>query len=386
MRPKRYPWLLWAVCLLLIAFAAYSLVATGGVDPGTEPSTPAQRWGDLLMATISASAGAVILSRRGSTLIGWLFFAFGYLGALQQLGISYASACVDDPGSCYLGLLVVLDGLWFLTVALGLGGLFLLFPDGRIPKERRWLAVSLVAAGLGSLATLPFTSELYHIDGVTNPWGVDAPPVMATANEIAGVVVFFLAVIAIIDFALRARKAEGISRLQNRWLALAGLLTVLGGVLSVVGQQLGVDLGWAWSIGTATIPVAVTMAITRHRLYDIDRLFSRTLSYALVVGLLAVIFVAGVVWIPSALSLGDSQLLVAGSTLAVAALFNPVRKRVQGLVDRRFNRSRYDAERVMDAFAGSLRDRVDPDAVVGDWVEVVQDTMQPSTAGVWVRS
>ena len=223
------------------------------------------------MATIWATAGAVILSRRGSKTIGWIFLAFGFLGPLQQLGISYASTCVDDPGSCYLGLLVVVDGLWFLTVVLGLGGLFLLFPDGRLPKGRGWLAVSLLLAGLGSLALVPFTPELYHLDGVPNPWSVDAPQVMATIDEIAGVVVFLLAVTAIIDFAWRARQAEGLIRLQNRWLTLAGLLTVLGGAFSVVGEEIGVDLGWAWSLGTATIPLAVTMAITRHRLYDIDR-------------------------------------------------------------------------------------------------------------------
>ncbi len=337
------------------------------------------------MATIWATAGAVILSRRGSKTIGWIFLAFGFLGPLQQLGISYASTCVDDPGSCYLGLFVVVDGLWFLTVVLGLGGLFLLFPDGRLPKGRGWLAVSLLLAGLGSLALVPFTPELYHLDGVPNPWSVDAPPVMATIDEIAGVVVFLLAVTAIIDFAWRARQAEGLIRLQNRWLTLAGLLTVLGGAFSVVGEEIGVDLGWAWSLGTATIPLAVTMAITRHRLYDIDRLFSRTLSYAVVVGLLGLVFAAGVVWIPSILDLGNSQLLVAGSTLAVAALFNPLRKRVQGLVDRKFNRSRYDVERVIDVFIGSLRDRVDPDGVVDDWVGVVRNTMQPSTSGVWVR-
>ena len=161
------------------------------------------------MATISATAGAVILSRRGSITIGWIFIAFGLLGSLQQLGISYASTCVDDPGSCYLGLLVVVDGLWFLTVVLGLGGLFLLFPDGRIPKGRRWLAVSLLSAVLGSLLLVPFTPELYHLDGVPNPWAIDAPPVMAAIEEVAGVVVFLLAAIATVDFAWRAQRRKG---------------------------------------------------------------------------------------------------------------------------------------------------------------------------------
>jgi hypothetical protein len=351
-----------------------------------EPSSPTQRWGELFMASIFATAGVVILSRRASNSIGWIFVAFGVLGPLQQLGISYAATCVDDPASCYLGVFVVLDGLWFLTVVLGLGGLFLLFPDGQIPSGRRWLAISLVSAGVASLALAPLKADLYHLAGVANPWAVGAAPLLVTIDEIASVLVLLLAVTTIVDFVWRARKATGLSRLQNRWLALAGLLTVLGGVLSVVGQGVGVDLGWAWSLAVATIPVAVTMAITRHRLYDIDRLFSRTLSYALVVGFLGLVFATGVVWLPSALDIGDTPLVVAGTTLAVAALFNPVRRRVQAGVDRRFNRSRYDAERVVEGFTWSLRDEVDPERVMDGWMSVVGQTMQPAAAGAWVRT
>lgn len=386
MRPAHYPWLLWALCLLLVIVAGSSIFATGAVDPGSDPSSPTQRVGELVMAAISATAGAIILSRRGSNAIGWIFIAFGLLGPCQQLAISYAASCVDDPTACHLGFLVVADGLWFLTVVLGLGGLFLLFPDGRIPAGRRWLAISLVSVGVGSLALAPFKTDLYHLAGVANPWAVGAPPVIHTIDDTAGMLVFLLAVTSIVDFVWRARKAQGLERLQNRWLAFAGLLTVLGGVLSVVGEEVGVDLGWAWSLGIASIPVAVTMAITRHRLYDIDRLFSRTLTYALVVGLLASVFAAGVVWIPSALDLGDSQILVAGSTLAVAALFNPLRRRVQARVDRRFNRLRYDAERVVAEFTDSLRNQVDPERLLRGWVAVVGETMHPASAGVWVRT
>jgi hypothetical protein len=336
------------------------------------------------MAAISATAGAVILSNRGTHPIGWIFIAFGLFGALQQLGISYAATCVDDPGACYLGFLVVLDSLWFLTVTLGLGGLFLLFPDGRIPAGRRWLAIGLAVAGLVSLALAPFAPELYHLDGVANPWAIEAPPVLVSADEAKGIVVLLLAVTAIVDFVWRARKAEGLVRLQNRWLALAGLLTVLGGALSVVGQEIGVDLGWAWSLGVASIPVAVTMAITRHRLYEIDRLVSRTVSYTIVIVVLAVVYALGLAGLTTLLDT-DSPLTVAASTLAVAALFNPLRLKVQAMVDRRFNRSRYDAERVMTAFSGSLRDEVDPDRVVKGWVSVVNQTMRPAASGVWVR-
>lgn len=135
---------------------------------------------------------------------------------------------------------------------------------------------------------------------------------------------------------------------------------------------------------TIGVPVSVAIAITRYRLYEIDRLVSRTVSYLLVVGLLAAVFF-GVVTATSTLLDTSSDLVVAASTLAVAALFNPVRKRVQIWVDRRFNGSRYDAQKVMDVFSGSLRDQVDPAGVIDGWIGVVSATMQPDTSAVWVR-
>jgi len=133
------------------------------------------------------------------------------------------------------------------------------------------------------------------------------------------------------------------------------------------------------------LPVSIGVAVLRYHLYEIDRIVSRTVSYAVVVGVLAVVFF-GVVTVLTSLLPAESDLAVAGSTLAVAALFNPVRRRVQAWVDRRFNRSRYDAQKVMDAFSGSLRDRVDPDGVVEGWVGAVSETMQPTTVGVWIRA
>ncbi len=135
---------------------------------------------------------------------------------------------------------------------------------------------------------------------------------------------------------------------------------------------------------TIGVPVSVAIAITRYRLYEIDRIVSRTVSYLLVVGLLAAVFF-GVVTATSTLLDTSSDLIVAASTLAVAALFNPVRMRVQIWVDRRFNRARYDAQKVMDLFSGSLRDQVDPDGVIDGWIGVVFATMEPAAAGVWVR-
>jgi hypothetical protein len=131
---------------------------------------------------------------------------------------------------------------------------------------------------------------------------------------------------------------------------------------------------------------SIAMAVLRYRLYDFDRIMSRTVSYALLVLILGSVYAAGAVWLPTRLAGGESPLFVAGSTLAVAALFSPVRRRVMGWVDRRFNRSGYDAQRVADAFAIRLRDQVDADRLVGDWAEVVTGTLEPSVVGVWVRA
>jgi hypothetical protein len=139
-----------------------------------------------------------------------------------------------------------------------------------------------------------------------------------------------------------------------------------------------------FGLSLAGLPVAVAIAVLRYRLYEIDRIISRTVSYAVVVAFLALLFF-GVVTALSSLLPAESDLAIAGSTLAVAALFNPVRRWVQVWVDRRFNRSRYDTQRVMDRFAGSLQDRVDSQEVVDGWVGVVSETMQPASVAVWVR-
>jgi hypothetical protein len=134
----------------------------------------------------------------------------------------------------------------------------------------------------------------------------------------------------------------------------------------------------------AAIPLAILLAVLRYRLYEIDRIISRTVTYVSVIALLGGVYLAGLTAMTTILP-AESPLAVAGSTLAVAALFNPVRRRIQAWVDRRFSRSRYDAQKVMDRFAGSLQDRVDSEGLVNGWVGVVSETMQPASVSVWVR-
>ena len=383
MRRYRFPWVIWAVSLALVAAGGYLLIRTGGSDPGMEPLGVVQAWIQLVASMAFSSAGAAILSRRPRHIIGWLFIISGVFAPTQQIAIGYAAACVQT-GSCQLGALVLVDVLWFPVIAIGLGGLFLLFPDAQLPGGHRrlhwWALVGVMS--VSTVASL-LQAEVYHLAGATNPWAIQGwSQLAADVADASGVVVLFLVMGAVVDFGFRSRREDGVRRLQIRWLVWAGFLTVCGGVLSIVGEELGVDLGWTWAVGVGAIPVAVAIAILRYRLYDIDRIISRTVTYALVVGLLG-LAVAGIAALAG--SRFDQPFVVAATTLAVAAMFNPLRRRTQVWVDRRFNRPRYDAQRVVDEFTGSLRDRVDPDEVMEGWLGVVDSTMQPTDMRVWLR-
>ena len=198
---------------------------------------------------------------------------------------------------------------------------------------------------------------------------------------------YFLLALSIIgasaSLLIRWRASRGLERLQIKWLAIAASLVVLA--LAVAGFNTQA----LWEIvlvaaALSLIPVAIGIAILRYRLFEIDRIISRTVSYGLVVGMLGLVAL-GLVTLLTGFLPSDDPLVVAVATLAVAALFNPLRKRVQLLVDRRFNRARYDSQRVIDDFAETLRDETDPDEVVDGWVGVVEDTVQPTTVGVWVK-
>ena len=238
---------------------------------------------------------------------------------------------------------------------------------------------------VGSLAVIGFVLSPVPLTdtGLDNPLGLELSSVLDFITGDAG---FFFVVglgAAIVSLILRRRRSTGIERQQYRWLLLGASLFVL---ISAAGQVLPEDSVFEllWLVGGSAIPICIGVAVVRYRLFEIDRVISRTVGYALVVGVLGLVFL-GVVTILTWVSPAESQLAVAGSTLVVAALFNPLRKRLQGWVDRRFNRSKYDAERVMEQFAGSLQDRVDEEDLVHGWVGVVSETMEPALAGVWVR-
>ena len=345
------PWVLLALVLLAWAPGFY-------YDRYSEDVTDtfAKLWAISFVAF--PLVGVFLTRRMPANPVGWLFL----IGpALMGAGVSMGeySEAVDRPE-----LMSVTDGF----LAVGLLTLFssiLVFPDGRYPS--RWFRWA-------------------HVIGIVGF------PISASAfdSKADGVVVAFNFLLPVVALIYRLVRGDAIVRRQIAGLVLVALL---GSVLLVALSSLvpsdnlemqEVASSIAVMVLSVGIPVSIAVAITRYRLYEIDRIVSRTVSYAVVIGFLAAVFFGGITLLTSVLP-EASDLGTAASTLAVAGLFNPVRKRVQIWVDRRFNRTHYDAQRVMDEFSGSLRDRVDPDGVVDGWVGVVSKTMQPGSIGVWTR-
>jgi hypothetical protein len=246
----------------------------------------------------------------------------------------------------------------------------------------RWRWVSIVAM-LGVAGILGGWA-LLTLQGVGSS-DVDACDSIGSCANMAGLVLLLIAVVgAIASLVVRWVRSKGAERLQMKWLVFAFGVFLIGVLAEFGGFQYSLVANVFLPAGLFLIPVAIGFAVTRYRLYEIDRILSRTVTYSVVIVLLAAVYLGGLAALTTLLS-PDSPLAVAGSTLAAAALFNPLRRRVQAWIDRHFNRSRYDAQRVADDFSDSLRQDLDQDHLVNGWVSVVNETMHPASAGVWVR-
>jgi hypothetical protein len=337
--------------------------------------------------------GALVVSSRPGNRIGWLMCGITFGLGVDIFAVEYSQfALVTDPGRWPFGEAAAWVATWgFLPVVALVVALVVMYPSGTPSRLGRWVLRGFLF--VISIEALVYALRPGPVQGDAppdNPLGISGiRPLLDPATEWLGTLLAAIAIIAAVDAVLRFRRSSGVERLQFRWFVFAivsfPIMFLAGNFLeSIVGIESFdpvVVIFALWGNGTAA---AIGVAITRHGLYEIDRVISRTVGYVLVVGVVAAAYLGAVTGLTSILP-DQSQLAVAGSTLAAAALFNPVRKRVQGMVDRRFNRSRYDAQRVMDRFAGSLRDQVDTGEVLGGWVGVVAETMQPASASVWVR-
>ena len=328
--------------------------------------------------------GAVIAARRPGNPIGWILVGIGSLAVLSYFGGTYAIYGAGSlPGAEVLAWLAT----WIWIPAGGLMiFLLLLFPDGRLPSRRwHWLVwltvVWFILLVPGVLAIWPVRGMALVEQGAGNVSAIPEGRLLSLVTN-SGTPVLLLTALA--SLVIRFRHSRGLERQQLKWVAFASALLVVQVPVSIALPFEETVSGFLLLLALLTIPISIGIAVLRYRLYDIDRIISRTVTYALVVGLLGLIvlgLVAGLaIFMPS-----DDPLVVAVATLATAASFNPLRKRVHSAVDRRFNRSHFDAQRVVDEFSGTLRETADADKVVDGWVGVVEETMQPATVGVWVR-
>ena len=348
----------------------------------------------VVAALVAATVGAVLAGRRPRHPVGWLLLGLGLAVTASGVFDGYARyGLVVRPGSLPLARWVATYSP--ATLYLGfvcVGWILLLTPTGSPPSPRwRWWARLSAAAPAAFLLALAVGPGLVipPYDTVIDPVTV---PALASAVTVAIAAGVALAVAGLVagtwSLVVRFRRAAGAERQQLRWLAFAAALTIPLAAVVAVGVAMddvtGVVPSLAAGGSLALLPLATGAAILRYRLYDLDRIISRTLAYGLLTVLLGLSYAAVVLGLGGLLG-RDSSLVVAAATLAVAALFQPLRRRVQAAVDRRFNRRRYDATRTVEGFAARLRDQVDLDALHGELLTVVDQTMQPTRASLWLR-
>jgi hypothetical protein len=371
--PGRRPRLAWALLGLTVALLASALAIgfTGGEAWN-------QKFASIPVALAFAVVGTLIAARTGNRL-GWLFLGAAVLTAIVLVAYGYAAreATARLPGAAW--------SAWIFTVVLGVSStLFflvpLLFPDGR-PPSRRWWPVVWVAIidGLVQMVTVAVSDANFtnNFPKLRDPVILVAPLGQAyNQAEAVGLLVLLAGVISMI---VRFRRSGTEQRLQLKWFMYA---SAVAAVVILVAAKSGNDPLLEWEVVFPLFPVAVGIAILKYRLYDIDRLISRTLGYVIVTGLLVGLY-AGLVLLATQVLSIKSPVAVAAATLAAAALFTPLRRRVQRVVDRRFNRVRYDADQTVAAFAARLQEGAALDAVRSDLLAVVNTAVEPAHVSVW---
>jgi hypothetical protein len=352
--------------------------------------------------------GALVASRQPRNPIGWICLADGLLWMIISVTDSYFVYGVARPGSVPFPVAIgTIGDQWLWVPTIGLLGIYLLllFPDGRLPS-RRWRPLALFSAVtivLSSVAEGLAPGPLENQGGVRNPFGVEAFPWLVGVTYILLPLLPLCIFASAISMVLRYRRSSGEVRQQIKWIAFVGSFAGLSFLISMVSQLVVVairgdnlpQIPWWFELlsdvavlGFAGVPVAIGFAVLRYRLYDIDIIINRTLVYgALTVTLVAVYFGAIVVLqrLFVLLTGQRSTLAVVASTLTIAAIFNPLRRRIQGFVDRRFYRRKYDARKTLEVFSSMLRDETDLDALNEELVGVVRKTMQPAHVSLWLR-
>ncbi len=393
-RPTR-PVLGMAISLGLLAIIGLAEVASDQEGQGD--------LGISVAVVLLVLIAGLLVAKRPDHPISWLMALTAFLGSVSAVSAAILLPGMTEMAWWQVPLAIVSGPSWYGLLVTVMILIPLLFPTGSPPSPKwRWVAwLSVGTYLLMSLASV-FQEEFCTEWGdegclvtVANPIGISgmANPEESIVGSLAIGLLLLCSLAALASLVVRYRRSTRLEQSQIKWVLLSLGVFVLGGVgfdviwMEMLGQPepSGLVATIVDQLAWVLIPISIALAVLRYRLYDIDRIISRTLSYALILGLLGVValgLVSGfTLFLPN-----DDPLVVAVSTLIVAALFNPLRKRVQQAVDRRFNRSRFDAERVVQGFASTLQERVDPEGVVDGWLGVVSETMQPAAVGVWVRA
>jgi hypothetical protein len=414
MSTRTASWLAWSLAALSmvmflasVAFFVLTRAAAQAEAPSTLVTTRSII--DLLVSVPFLAfplVGALIASRRPHNPIGWICLAVGLLWMLLGLFDFYGVYGLAKPDTVPFPVVIyaLVEWLWLPTVGLLAIYLLLLFPDGRLPSRRwrplAWLSgVVIVLLGVDS-ALAP--GELTYLEGVRNPFGLEGAPWLVGAQVV--LLLLFVACIlaSAVSLILRYRHSGGEVREQIKWIALAGsfvgllLSTVLGLIIVAEGMRGSGGSTPLWLQGLlfvmvlsfTGVPVAIGFAVLKYRLYDIDLLINRTLVSGSLTATLVALYFGGIVVLQRVFVLltgQQSTLAVVASTLLIAALFTPLRRRIQGFIDRRFYRRKYDARKTLEAFSSKLRDETDLEALNKDLVGVVRETMQPAHVSLWLR-
>jgi hypothetical protein len=394
--PRRRPttWLalaLLAVSLGMVGFLWVSLALPGVDAPGGRPTSWWEIAGHVASSVTLLSiplVGAIVSIQRPRNPIGWLMLTVGASFLVGTFSTEYVHRSIEVGG---LPGYRLLDWLTPTFTNLGFIGLVLwlplLFPNG-LPPGRRWRAIAWLAAAMTviGIITTPLVDDPSSGRLLPNPvasQGAVADFLALTSAVLYALVIVMVALV-FLSVVVRARAARGVERQQMKWFLAAIAVLAISTAVATTGSDLA-NVGFL--LGLNFLPIAIGIAILRYRLYDIDRLISRTIGWALVTGILVGVFAGAVIGLQALLAsvTQGETLAVAASTLAAFALFQPLRRRIQVAVDRRFDRTRYDGQRTVDAFAERLRDEVELEAVSSDLRATAVGSVNPSRAGLWLR-
>jgi hypothetical protein len=365
--------------------------------------------GDLLggvIFLIFPLVGALIASRRPRNAIGWILLAEGLLWMFLGMTDYYGLYGVARPGSVPfpVGVAAVNNFMWVPAVGLLGTYVFLLFPDGRLPSRRwrplAWLSGTVIV--LVSILVGLTPGGLQNLGGIRNPYALEGYPWLETVAYIVLPLLPLCMLASVISLVMRYRRSRGEERQQIKWIAFAasfvGLLYLIAMVCAFIfpsgawfqaGSPLWLDLlGYAALSSFTLVPIAIGFAVLRYRLYEIDIIINRTLVYGALTVTLVAVYVGSVLSIQYAfrgLTGSESQLAIVASTLLIAALFNPLRRRVQNFIDHSFYRRKYDAARTLEVFSAKLRDERDIDTLNSELLSTVRETMQPEHVSLWLR-